>query len=207
MRAPAIRAMYSLSTHKNTAAAILSRRLRAGGVYRREELAVNSNAVDRHLKQLQASGRVKKLSYGLYYVPRHSVYGELPPEDKELIAAFLRDDNFLLLSPACYNTLGLGATQLDNRTVVYNHKRHGRFTFGNRTFDFRMKPRYPRTISQEFLFVDLLNNINEFVEERNILLCSAPLKARELDHRKLMQATTNFGSVATKKLIREWLNG
>ena len=106
-----------------------------------------SNAVDRHLRQLQDAGRLKKLSQGLYYVPRQSAYGNLPPDDSELVAAFLRDDDFLLLSPASYNTLELGGTQLYNRTVVYNHKRHGRFTFGNRTFDFRMKPRFPRKLS------------------------------------------------------------
>lgn len=191
---------------KPTGAALLSRRLRAGGVYRREELALDSNAVDRHLKQLQETGRLKKLSQGLYYVPRQSAYGVLPPDDRDLVAAFLRDDNFLLLSPASYNTLELGGTQLYNRTVVYNHKRHGRFTFGNRTFDFRMKPRFPRRLSHEFLFVDLLNNLSELAEEREDLLRNAQLKAPTLDRRKLMLAASNFGTVATKKLVKGWLD-
>src|SRR5437879_5747277 len=107
--------MQSLAkSTKPPAAAALSRRLRAGGVYRREDLAPASNAVDRHLQQLQAAGRLQKLSHGLYYVPRQSVYGSLPPDDASLVAAFLRDDHFLLLSPASYNTLELGGTQLYN---------------------------------------------------------------------------------------------
>lgn len=199
--------MQPLSTiGKNTAVANLSRRLRAGSVYRREDLAATSNAVDRHLKQLQELGRVKKLSQGLYYVPRHSIFGELPPDEKELIAAFLRDDDFLLFSPASYNTLGLGATQLYNRTIVYNHKRHGLFTFGNRTIDFRMKQKFPRKLSQEFLFVDMLNNLDDLVEEGDVLLRNAELKSNKFDRRKLLQATTSYGSVATKKLVRAWLN-
>jgi hypothetical protein len=198
--------MNTLATTKPTAAALLSRRLRAGGVYRREDLAPASNAVDRHLKQLQESGRLKKLSRGLYYVPRHSVYGPVPPEDSELVSAFLRDDDFLLLSPASYNTLGLGGTQLYNRTVVYNHKRHGRFTFGNRTFDFRMKLRFPSTVSPEFLFVDLLNNLSEHAEERDDLMRNAQSKSHQLDRRKLLQSTSKFGNMATKKLIQEWLD-
>lgn len=199
--------MHALATStKPTAAALLSRRLRAGGVYRREDLAPDSNAVDRHLKQLQETGRLKKLSQGLYYVPRQSVYGSLPPDDRELVAAFLRDDNFLILSPASYNTLELGSTQLYNRTVVYNHKRHGQFTFGNRTFDFRMKPRFPRRLSHEFLFVDLLNNLGELSEEREDLLRNAQLKAPALDRRKLMHAASSFGTVATKKLVKGWLD-
>jgi hypothetical protein len=198
--------MNTFSTTKTTAVAALSRRLRAGGVYRREDLLPNSNAVDRHLKQLQSSGRLKKLSQGLYYAPRQSVYGELPPDDTELVTAFLRDDDFLLLSPSSYNSLDLGSTQLYNRTVVYNHKRHGRFTFGNRTFDFRMKPRFPRRLSQEFLFVDLLNNLGELAEERDELLRNARHRCQKFDRHRLLQAASNFGTVATKKMIREWID-
>jgi hypothetical protein len=198
--------MLLTTARKPSAANSLSHRLRAGKVYRRDELASVSNAVDRHLKELQETGRLKKLSQGLYYVPRKSVYGELPPTDKDLVAAFLRDNNFLLFSPASYNSLGLGGTQLYNRTLVYNHKRHGQFRLGNRTFDFRMKHHFPHKLSSEFLFVDLLNNLDQLTEERETLLHNARLKAREFNRNNLMQAASNFGTVATKKLIKGWLN-
>lgn len=198
--------MNKLANTTKPAAALLSRRLRAGGVYRREDLAPASNAIDRHLKQLRESGRLRKLAQGLYYVPRQSAFGPVPPEDSELVAAFLRGDDFLLLSPASYNTLGLGGSQLYNRTIVYNHKRHGRFKFGNRTFDFRMKPRFPTKLSSEFLLVDLLNNLKELAEERDELTRNAQLKSHQFDRRKLLQAASKFGTVATKKLIREWLD-
>lgn len=197
---------FGTATTKPTALSLLSRRLRAGGVYRREDLAPASNAVDRHLKQLLESGRLKKLAQGLYYAPRQSVFGPVPPEDSAIVAAFLRDDNFLLLSPVSYNTLGLGGTQLYNRTVVYNHKRHGQFKFGNRTFDFRMKPRFPNKLSPQFLLVDLLNNLNELAEERDELLRNAQLKLYQFDRHKLLQAASKFGTVATQKLIKRWLN-
>ncbi len=190
----------------SVAAAALSGRLRAGKVYRREELSSASNAIDRHLQQLQEAGRLKKLSQGLYYVPRQSVYGSLPPDDKELVAVFLRDNDFLLFSPVSYNSLELGGTQLYNRTLVYNHKRHGQFKLGNRTFDFRMKHRFPRKLSPEFLLVDLLNNIDELAEESAQLLQNAKSKAKNFDHHKLTQAASNFGTVATNKLINGWLN-
>ena len=34
----------------------------------------------------------------------------------------------------------VGTTQLYDKTVVYNHKRHGSFSLGGRKFDFRVKP-------------------------------------------------------------------
>jgi len=120
----------------------LKRRLRPGEVYRRADLARWSNAVDRHLKQLVEDGTLTKLAGGLYGVPKATVFGEAPAEDGKLVTSFLRDDRFLVASPNAYNTLGVGTTQLYDKTVVYNHKRHGKFSLGGRTFDFRVKPAF-----------------------------------------------------------------
>ena len=81
-----------------------------------------------------------KLSGGLYYVPRQSVFGKAPADENDLVAAFLKDDRFLVTSPNDYNTLGLGTTQLYNTRRVYNHKRHGDFKLGNRSFHFVRRP-------------------------------------------------------------------
>jgi hypothetical protein len=101
----------------------LKRHLRPGRVYRRAELARWSNAVDRHLKQLLDDGTLTKLAPGLYAYPKETAFGKAPAEDDKLIERFLRDRRFLLASPNAYNTLGVGTTQLYDKTVVYNHKR------------------------------------------------------------------------------------
>ena len=143
------------------AAAHLADELKAGHVYRREDLARLSNAVDRHLRELVSMGKLQKLAQGLYHVPKQSNFGPLPPADDQVVKGFLRDKEFLVFSPSSYNAVGLGTTQLYNRTLVYNHKRHGVFRLGNRQFDFRVKPRFPKKLSLEFLYVDLLNNLEE----------------------------------------------
>src|SRR3984893_17405908 len=120
----------------------LKKHLRPGQVYRREDLARWSNAVDRHLKQLVKDGTLTKLSGGLYAYPKETDFGKAPPDDRTLVKTFLKDDRFLLASPNAYNRLGVGTTQLYDKTVVYNHKRHGTFTLGGRTFEFRMKPTF-----------------------------------------------------------------
>lgn len=181
--------------------------LRAGRVYRREDLARVSNAVDRHLRELVAGGQLKKLAQGLYYVPRQSTFGTLPPDDRELVAAFLRDKDFLIFSPSIYNTLGLGTTQLYNRTLVYNHKRHGVFTLGNRQFDCRVKPRFPKKLTPEFLFVDMLNNLDELAEDKLLVLGEAQRKAMEFHRPHLLRALANYGSMATRKRVAGWLHG
>lgn len=175
--------------------------LEPGRVYRRADLAAASNAVDRHLHALVQAGDLRKLAQGLYYAPRKSVFGELPPDDAELVRAFLRDDDFLLFSPSAYNSVGLGTTQLYNRTVVYNRKRHGQFRLGNREFDFRVKPRFPHALSTEFLFVDLLNNVDELAEDASAVWARAARKAKQLDGDGLSQALRAYGNLATRKRL------
>jgi hypothetical protein len=135
------------------------RHLRPGQVYRREDLTRWSTSVDRHLKQLVENGVLRKLSGGLYAYPRKTVFGQAPAKDSKVVGAFLKDDRFLLASPNAYNSLGVGTTQLYDKTVVYNHKRHGDFVLGGRKFAFRVKPAFPSSLTKEFLLVDLVNNL------------------------------------------------
>ncbi len=182
----------------------LASQLKPGRVYRREDLACLSTAVDRHLRVLVARGKLKKLAQGLYYVPKQSIFGPLPPADDRVVDRFLRDKDFLVFSPSAYNTVGLGTTQLYNSTLVYNHKRHGIFTFGSRQFDFRIKPHFPKRLTPEFLFVDLLNNLNELAEDRDAVLRQARVTVLSFDPDRLHRAFDSYGSVATRKLFRKW---
>lgn len=186
------------------AAAQLADELQAGRVYRREDLAQLSTAVDRHLRELVAHGALKKLAQGLYHAPKQSSFGPLPPADEQVVGGFLRDKDFLVFSPSAYNAVGLGTTQLYNRTLVYNHKRHGVFRLGNRQFDFRMKLRFPKKLTPEFLYVDLLNNLQELGEDRDEVLRQARKKLLSFDSVRLQRAVNSFGSVATRKRLRGW---
>ena len=179
--------------------------LHPGRVYRRAELAQWSKSVDRHARELVDQGVLQKLQNGLYYYPKHSAFGQVPADERELVRRFLKEDDFLLTSPNAYNTLGLGTTQLYNTRVVYNHKRHGHFTLGGLTFDFRRKPRFPRKITEEFLLIDLLNNLPTLAENTEMLRARAGKKAKELDANKLRLAARNYGKVATRKFFYQML--
>lgn len=191
---------------RKKAASRLGASLRPGRVYRREDLAPHSSSVDRHLDELVSAGRLTRLAQGIYYAPRESSFGVLPPEDDEVVSAFLRDREFLVFSPSAYNAAGLGTTQLYNKTLVYNHKRHGVFKLGNRHFDFRMKPRFPRKLTPEFLFVDALNNLDELAEDRAELLRRAEQKVSSLPADRLRRAAESYGSMATRKRVLRWLD-
>ena len=190
-----------------SATAHLAGALKAGHVYRREDLARLSNAVDRHLRELVSVGKLQKLAQGLYHAPKQSTFGLLPPADDDVVRGFLRDEDFLVFSPSSYNAVGLGTTQLYNRTLVYNHKRHGVFQLGNRQFDFRVKPRFPKKLSLEFLFVDLLNNLEELAEDRDAVLNQARNKLPSFELARLQAAVNSYGNMATRKRFQDWVNG
>ena len=181
----------------------LKRQLKPGGVYRRTELTNWSKSVDRHLDELLSDGTLQKLSQGMYYVPKETAFGKTPPDEKTLVQSFLKDDRFLLTSNNAYNSLGLGTTQLYNEQTVYNHKRHGKFKLGNRTFNFKMKPHFPKKLTKEFLVVDLINNLKELAEEQTVVLQNLTMKVSEMDKKKLKQSVAEYGNVKTKKIFAE----
>ncbi len=181
----------------------LKKHLRPGQVYRREDLARWSSAVDRHLKQLVDGGTLTKLAGGLYLYPKATAFGKAPAQDDKLVATFLKDDRFLLASPNAYNSLGVGTTQLYDKTVVYNHKRHGTFSLGGRSFEFRMKPSFPKTLSREFLLVDLVNNLDRLAESRNEVLARVKERAASYDRPRLQRAARDYGHVRTRKFFTQ----
>ena len=190
---------------RDSALGRLRSHLKRGRVYRREDFLSDTNAVDRHLKQLVDAGDLEKLAQGLYYSPKSSAFGRVPPKDEDLVEAFLKDENFLLLSPNSYNSLGLGTTQLYNKTVVYNHKRHGIFKLGNRSFEFRVKPRFPKKVDKEFLLVDLLNNLDSLAENKSDVLAMAEKQLNKFETAKLQKMVSTYGAGRTKKQVSSWL--
>ncbi len=184
-----------------TALKELKKHLRPGRVYRRSELLPWSKSVDRHLKQLVEEGVLVKQAGGLYYYPSQTSFGVAPAKNKDLIRAFLKDDRFLLTSPNAYNALGVGSTQLYNQTVVYNHKRHGRFRLGHREYDFRMKPHFPKKQYEEFLLVDLVDNMDRLAESKSSLLVGVKERVPHVDKNKLARAVRDYGGAKAKKFF------
>jgi hypothetical protein len=183
----------------------LKRHLRPGRVYRREDLLPWSRSLDRHLKELTVDGTLQKLRTGLYYCPRNYEFGEAPADEYELVKAFLKTDHFVIISPNVYNQLGLGTTQLYNKRVIYNQKRHGTFAFGNRRLTFERRLNVPKQLSPEFLLVDLVNELAELSEDRDTVLSSVRERTKEMDPKKLSRAVSLYGKYSTQKKFQEML--
>lgn len=180
----------------------LNQHIKNGQVYRRSDLEYYSNSIDRHLAELTSEGLLIKVSQGLYYAPRKSKFGIVPPDDNSLIERFLKDDDFLLVSPNSYNGLGFGLTQLYNITWVYNHKRKGKFELNGKLFEFTLKTSFPKIVTKEFLLVDLLNHLENLAEEQAVVLNKLPSKLKDFNLNELMKITQQYGSGKTKRILK-----
>jgi hypothetical protein len=181
---------------------LLRQHIKQGEVYRRSDLEYYSTAIDRHLATLTKDGTLIKLNQGLYYAPKQSKFGNVPPDDRQVVERFLKDDDFLLVSPNTFNSLGLGLTQLYNTTWVYNHKRKGEFQLNGKTFEFKLKSSFPKNISREYLLVDLLNNIEDLAEDQSQTLDKLPNNIDSFNADALMKATQLYGNGKTKRKLK-----
>jgi hypothetical protein len=166
------------------------------------DLEYYSTAIDRHLAQLTEDGILVKVNHGLYYAPKKSKFGVVPPDDHQLVERFLKDDDFLLVSPNAYNALGLGLTQLFNTTWVYNHKRKGEFQLNGKTFELKLKSSFPKEITKEFLLVDLLNNSQNLAEDFSQTIEKLKNKLNHFNTSDLMKATQQYGIGKTKGILK-----
>lgn len=180
----------------------LRQNIKPGHVYRRSDLEYYSSAIDRHLGMLTKDGSLIKISQGIYYAPKSSKFGLVPPDDVVLVESFLKDSDFLMVKPNVYNTLGLGLTQLYNTTWVYNHKRKGEFKFNGKSFEFKIKSSFPNQLTKEFLLVDLLNNLDELAEDQNKTIKRLPENLSSFKKEELMRVAQQYGSGRTKQLLK-----
>ena len=98
-----------------------------GTVYRTAWLRRWGDNPTRLAHKLERRGLVQRLGHGLFYAPRKSRFGDVPPSDEALLDAFLDGTPYVVTGPHRWNALGLGSTALFARPLVYNTKRTGTF--------------------------------------------------------------------------------
>lgn len=189
--------------HRPNALKNLKNNLVEGQVYRRAELAQYSTNIDRHLAQLISEGYLKKLSPGLYTMPKSTVFGEAPPDTESLLKAFLKDDYFVVYSFSQFNSLGLGTTQLYNKRIVFNRKRVGEFTLGGKVYTFHRWREAPKKLTPEFLVIELLNRLDEVFEDRTQIVERLKDKVTNFNKRMLRYAATHYGTLSTQKKLEK----
>ena len=173
-------------------------------VYGRQDLLLGPKVLIDTSRHSPSKGLSSSSVPVLYYSPRKFEFGESRVDEHELVKAFLKTV-FCPDLPECLNQLGIGTTQLYNKRVVYNQKRHGTFPLGNRMVTFERRMNVPRQLSPEFLLVDLVNELGDLAEDRDAVLSRVREKAKEMNSKKLSRAVSLYGKYSTQKKFQEML--
>jgi hypothetical protein len=177
--------------------------LEPGRVYRTRELARWSANAPRLALRLVRDGALVPLAHGLFAAPQASRFGVVPPTDEAVLRAFLNGEPFVFTGPERWNALGLGTTAVFAMPLVYNTKRSGRFTFGERHFLLR-RVAFPKAPSPEWFVVDLLENAEQAAASLDDLqgALEAALRKGKFDRKRLATMSARYGTRRTQSLVK-----
>ena len=180
--------------------------LQSGRVYRTRDLTRWSANAPRLARRLVDQGDLVPLAHGLFAHPKQGRFGAVPPLDEEIMRAFLDDGPFVFTGPERWNALGLGTTATLAVPLVYNTKRSGTFTFGNRRFVLR-RVAFPHNPPPEWFVVDLLEHADQAAASpADVAAVLARALARgRFDRIRLREMTERYGSRATHALVEHAL--
>ena len=75
---------------------------------------------------------------------------------------------------------------------------------GGKLFDFRLKHKFPKQLSKEFLFVDLLNNLNELADDKENVLEKVKEKFLGENESHMTRMVNAYAGERTKALFDQW---
>ncbi|MEW6775275.1 MAG: hypothetical protein AB1405_03225 [Bdellovibrionota bacterium] len=177
-----------------------------GRVYRTRELAPWGKNAPRLARRLVREGALVPLAQGLFARPRQGRFGPVPPEDREVLRAFLGDSPFVFTGPERWNALGLGTTALFAAPLVYNTKRSGTFSLGGRPFLLR-RVAFPENPPPEWFVADLFENAEQAGASREELTrnLARAVAAGRFRKEKLRDMAARYGTRRTRELVERAL--
>lgn len=184
----------------------MKNKLKPRAIYRRSDFTDLSSNVDRYLKKLVSQKNLVKIQNGLYMCPEANPFGITFPEEKQLLKVFLNDNRFVVYNLSLFNGLGLGLTQLHNKRIVFNRKRHGDFQFKGRLYNFYRWREAPKTLTKEFLYIEFLNRFDYLSEDRIKQINLLKKQIKKLDQNKLQKTAKRYGKESTKKKLQAILS-
>lgn len=124
----------------------------------------SKEALIKALNRMAASGTIKKLAKGKYYKPENSPFGDLPPEQYQVVKDLLERDGRLegyLTGLSIYNKLGL-TTQVVNSIQIGKQEIRSSFKRGRYTIAF---VKQKNTITRENIPLLQLLDVLRFIKK------------------------------------------
>jgi len=124
----------------------------------KDEYVAAAKAIERLIKQ----GRLQRMSPGVFYISKQSVFGTLKPAEEQLLKPYLYDANQRIAyetGPSLYNRLGL-TTQISKSIKVASRDKEIKATIGN--LKIRSTKSYTNITEDNYQLLQILDVIKDF---------------------------------------------
>ena len=135
---------------------------------------------------------------------RRSAFGMVPPPLNKVLQYELQSDNFLVSSLNYYNALECGTTQLYNECIVYNKKISGMKKISGQNYRFINDRKYPLIMSEAFLYVDMMNNIDLLAEDLPRVKALWVQKVAKGNTDAILECAKQYGTDKTVQFCKKW---
>lgn len=170
-------------------------KLAEGITFKYEQLAVEPQeyvAAAKAIERLIAKGIIKRVSTGVFYKPKKTVFGELKPNEEELLKPYLFEKGkrtAYITGTSLYNRMGL-TTQIPKSIKIAS--RHKRITVSRDNVKATPVKSYVDVADNNFYLLELLDALKDFKQipdlDKNsaIKILSKMLKELNLTEIKLL---------------------
>lgn len=141
------------------------KQFKPGNTFKYRELGIDAleyNAAAKALERLIAKGTIKRVSTGVFYKPKETVFGQLKPSEEELLKSYLFENNkriAFITGNSLFNKFGL-TTQVPKTIKVASLSKRIDTTIGS----IRVKPvkSYIEVSDNNYFFLEILEVLKDF---------------------------------------------
>jgi len=136
----------------------------------KDEYIAGTKAIERFIKK----GIIKRVSTGIFYIPRNSVFGELKPREEELIKPYLLNKKgeriAYITGTSLYNKMGL-TTQVPR--IIKIASRDKRIYISTDNVKATAVKSYVDVTDQNYYLLQILDALKDFKKIQNLNIKSA----------------------------------
>ncbi len=140
-------------------------KIKIGATFKYEQLSIESNeysAAAKAIERLIEKGIIKRVSTGVFYKPKQTIFGELKPSEEELLKPYLFQNNkrvAYVTGVSLYNRMGL-TTQVPRKIKIASRDKRITISVGN----IKGSPvkSYVDVTDRNFYLLEILDAIKDF---------------------------------------------
>ena len=168
-----------------------------GNTFTYKDLAINKkeySATAKTIERLIKKGKIKRVSTGIFYKPKQSVFGELKPDEEKIITPYLFKNGkriAYITGLLLYNKMGL-TTQIPKEISIASREKRIYITKGN--IKANAVKSYVEVTDENYKYLEFLDALKDWK------------KIPDLDKKSSIEILTNILKKFNKKQTQELLN-